>query len=249
MKRAFINPHLADMKRGLLDVLIWAFGGYKDESPLPPPPIDFSFPNPSHPLHLDKPYATWINHSTFYVHTAKGAFLTDPIWSERCSPSRFFGPKRQIKPPIGLSELQDLKGVLISHDHYDHLDYETVKTLNSLMPSLHWIVPLRVEKWFHKHFPKAHVTSLGWGETAELLPEWKVTAVPAQHFSGRHLFRRNETLWSGYILDYQDEKSPHRLYFAGDTGYNPIDFKEIGKSLRPSTSAFYLSELIPLAVS
>jgi len=165
-------------------------------------------------------------HSTIYANLSGQRWLIDPVFSDRASPFSFLGPKRFHQPPISLNQLPKLHGVIISHDHYDHLDKASVKQLESLVDV--FIVPLGVDK---------HLTD--WGIAAnkiQALDWWQsytvndvtITATPTQHFSGRGLFDRNETLWASYAIQSKNSN----IYFSGDSGYFE-GFKEIGERLGP----------------
>jgi N-acyl-phosphatidylethanolamine-hydrolysing phospholipase D len=222
MKR-FSNPHATGIRRSLLDVLLWKLGYYDDPHPQQPPPQNFEDPLPKRASNDNQPTALWINHSTFLLRVDGMHILTDPIWSERCSPFSFLGPIRRHAPPFALSELPKIDIVLISHNHYDHLDKKTVLALFARNPEIIWVVPKGVKKWFAKK-GITQVVELGWWEDA-LFPHFKVTAVPAQHFSGRTFYDLNRTLWAGFVV----ETPTRRFYFAGDTGYNEHDFKKVGE--------------------
>ena len=233
-KRAgrFINPHTQEDKRTLLDVVRWKSGRYGSRKPEMPVPEGFSFPLPELNFEHSKPSAVWINHSTYLIKIGGLHILTDPIWSTRCSPVNFAGPKRQHPPGLKLEELPKIDFVLISHDHYDHLDKKTVHALIKRFPDIKWLVPTGVKRWFERQKVTA-VEECGWWDEAELsFPQMKlkITAVPAQHFSGRTGRDRNHTLWTGWVVEFHPEgTSAKTLYFVGDTGYNAQDFKAIGK--------------------
>lgn len=213
----------------MADLISFILGRFKDAVEPLAVPSSFSFPNSLERVNATQPQVSWINHSTFLVEAEGFTFLTDPIWSQRCSPFPFLGPKRQIEPPIALSDLPKIDVVLISHDHYDHLDKKTVRKLHRKFPNIVWIVPTGVKKWFTGRFGKIDVRELRWGESIEE-KGFSIHATPAQHFSGRSLFNRNTTLWMGCMVKL---KSGKQFYFAGDTGYNNQYFKEIGKKFGP----------------
>lgn len=225
MKKAFRNPHQNDVKRNFWHFLLWRFGFY-DEKILKKPEKTFAFPTSISNCDTSKPSVVWINHSTFLISLNGHHFLTDPIWSECASPVSFFGPKRKHPPGIAFEDLPNIDFVLISHDHYDHLDRETVWRLVRRYPHILWIVPRGVKKWFTKQ-KIFKVVELEWWEEKGLSHTLKVTSVPAQHFSGRKGFDLNSTLWSGWIIE--DKELDKKFYFVGDTGYNPVDFKKIGE--------------------
>ncbi|MFH6983691.1 MBL fold metallo-hydrolase [Marinoscillum luteum] len=167
---------------------------------------------------------TFVNHSTFLIQWNHLNILTDPIWSERCSPFSFVGPQRMRPPGIHFEDLPHIDAVLISHNHYDHLDIPTIRQIEAKWSPV-FIVPLGV---------KAHLDQLGIQNAIEL--DWwnetnmgiTVRSLPAQHFSGRGMFDRDRTLWAGYLLEHGGKK----VYFAGDSGYGDL-FKEIGKKVGP----------------
>lgn len=222
----YINPHIGNARRHPIHAILWQMGWYDDPKEKIIPPAAFSYPNPASSLDSSKPQAVWMGHSTFLVSYGNFHILTDPIWSRRCSPLPFLGPKRKHIPPVPLDSLPKIDLVLISHNHYDHLDKATVQKLFYKNPETQWLVPHGVKKWFRK-LGISNVIELSWWEEIRLhtpIPI-KATAVPAQHFSGRGLLDWNRTLWAGWVLEIDKSKT---LYFVGDTGYNGVDFKEIG---------------------
>ena len=168
---------------------------------------------------------TWIGHASFLVQLGGLNILTDPVLSRRTSPVQWAGPARLA--PLGLTfdALPKIDVVLISHNHYDHLDDPTVRRLAKRDAPV-FVVPLGLGEWFAKR-GIGNVTELDWWQSAEPLG-LKVHAVPAQHFSGRGAGDRNRTLWCGFVY----EKDGQRHYFAGDTGYGP-DFADIGTRFAP----------------
>jgi L-ascorbate metabolism protein UlaG (beta-lactamase superfamily) len=154
---------------------------------------------------------TWVNHATFLIQTEGLNILTDPIWSERCSPVPFMGPKRHHAPGIRFEDLPPIDVVLISHNHYDHLD---APTLARLQREHH---PRIFAGLGNAAFVKGRAADLDWWQSAELAEGVRVHAVPAQHFSSRGFSDRDANLWCGYVLE-----TPHgAVYFAGDTGWGP----------------------------
>lgn len=199
------------------------------QMPVVEAPSDYRFPRQSLVLHPAYPTARWIGHSTFLIEIDGVNILTDPVWSERCSALSFFGPKRTHVAPCSLDELPQINYVLISHNHFDHLDSNTVKALNQRFPDIVWIVPVGLRSFLEKR-GVAHIVQLKWWQQKELQEGIVVTAVPAQHFSGRSIFDLNKSHWCGFVLDVLRNNGEIRnFYFAGDTGYNELDFKEIGK--------------------
>lgn len=220
--KRFVNPYLKNNRRTMKDVVLWQLGYYDDQHLPVTPPEDFEYPNPLCLLDKSQPQVTWVNHCSFVVRWEGMTILTDPIWSDRCSPFPFMGPKRTHAPGVDLDALEMVDIVLISHDHYDHLDEKTVRRLNKKFPNIWWMVPQGVKKWFDKR-GFANVREFSWWQKG-LVGPFTITAVPCQHFSGRGLFDHDSTLWVGYVLETEDK----RMYFVGDTGYNEYDFSTIG---------------------
>ena len=166
---------------------------------------------------------TWIGHTTFLIQAGGLNILTDPIFSKRCSPVRFAGPRRKTEPGLHPSQLPQIDAVVISHDHYDHLDRHSIRLLGD---TPRYFMPLGVSNWF-KRQGFVNFEERDWGERAEMGP-LRLHCLPAQHFSGRSLFDRNKTLWCSWMLEVGDK----RVYFVGDTGYAPF-FKEVGQAFGP----------------
>ncbi len=165
---------------------------------------------------------TWFGHSSVLFELDGVTLLVDPVWDERASPGKWFGPKRFFAPTLPLDRLPPLDAVLLSHDHYDHLGRETVATLARQRPTLRWIAPLEVARILASFgVPPASITELDWTQDTLVRgpsgAELRVTSVPARHFSGRSPFNRNETLWMAYILRGQR----HTVYHGADTGLWP----------------------------
>jgi len=221
-KRIFSNPHLENSRRSIWDIILWKLGFYNDPVFRIPPPADFMYPIPQTPVDPSLPWACWIGHSTFLIEVDGITLLTDPVWDSYCSPIPLPAFKRRTDPPFSLADLPKIDLILISHNHYDHLDVKTVAELHAFHPQIEWIVPTGLADWFRKR-GVTRIRELHWWETNRE-GHFTVTAVPAQHFSGRTPWDQNQTLWNGYVLETKSK----RLYFIGDTGYNPIDFKAIG---------------------
>lgn len=222
IRKKFQNSNSSGLKMGLWQIMLWKLGFYKKESNKRPP-CNFSTAVKTNSFNRSSPYCVWINHSTFLIQKDNLFFLTDPIFSSCCSPIKSFGFRRMHKPAISLTDLPKIDFVLISHNHYDHLDKNSVLKLHKLYPEIKWIVPLNVKRWFLKN-KITNIIELNWWESCKI-KDLSIYAVPAQHFSGRILLDYNKTLWCGYVVELKDSC----FYFAGDTGYNENDFKMIGQ--------------------
>lgn len=169
---------------------------------------------------------TWIGHSTFLFQHRGLNVITDPVFSERASPIGFAGPKRYTPPAMHVDHLPPIDIVLLSHNHYDHLDRDAVKKIARRNEGrTKFLVPLKVADWFRREGIDNVVELDWWDDTSPVDGRAGVRAwfVPAQHFSGRALNDRNATLWGGWVLEIDGL----RLFFAGDTGYGK-DFADIG---------------------
>jgi L-ascorbate metabolism protein UlaG (beta-lactamase superfamily) len=158
--------------------------------------------------------ATWLGHSTVLIEIAGLRVLTDPVWGSRASPSRLAGPKRFQPVPVPLRAMPPLDLVIVSHDHYDHLDYPTIRKLAKLkVPFVTSLgVGAHLEAW---GVQPERIVELDWWESHRLLNTGlTITAAPSQHFSGRTLNGRNGTLWSSFVM----RSDRHAVFFSGDTG-------------------------------
>ena len=171
------------------------------------------------------PTVTWVGHATLLVQLDGTNILTDPQWSERASPLSFAGPKRVTPPALAFDDLPPVHVIVISHDHYDHLDVATVKRLAAVHRP-RFLVPLGMKAWF-ADLGILDVEELDWWD-ARVVRGVTFTCVPAQHFAQRSLWDMNRRLWAGWTMTGRDR----RLFFAGDTAYFD-GFKEIGQRLGP----------------
>jgi L-ascorbate metabolism protein UlaG (beta-lactamase superfamily) len=172
--------------------------------------------------------ATWLGHSTVLIEIDGVRVLTDPVWGPRASPSRLAGPKRFQPVPVRLREMPAIDLVVISHDHYDHLDYPTIRELAKrevpFVTSLG--VGAHLESW---GVPAERIVELDWWQSHRLPnSELTVTAAPSQHFSGRGLQDRNATLWSSLVI----RSHRHAVFFSGDTGLT-TQYQTIREQLGP----------------
>jgi L-ascorbate metabolism protein UlaG (beta-lactamase superfamily) len=167
---------------------------------------------------------TFVNHTTVLIQTHGVNILTDPIWSERCGPVSWFGPRRVRPPGIRFEDLPPIDVVLLSHNHYDHCDLPSLRRLaRTHKPTL--VAPLGNKRFLERRgIPVAH--ELDWWASTGITADVSVTAVPARHFSGRGLFDRDRSLWSGFVVATPSGS----ICFAADTGYGD-HFAEIRRRL------------------
>ena len=167
-----------------------------------------------------------LGHSTVLMKLDDAFWITDPIFSDRASPFQFFGPERFHSPPITIAELPPINGVIISHDHYDHLDQASIMQLAD--KAEFFLTPLGVgDILIDWGVPPAKVRQLDWWQETEVAGV-RLVATPAQHFSGRGLFNKNRTQWASWVILAADR----RLFFSGDSGYFD-GFKKIGETYGP----------------
>ena len=178
----------------------------------------------------DQMSMTWIGHSTAVIHFDGITILTDPIFSERASMSQMMGPLRYRRAAVTVDQLPKIDAVIISHNHYDHLDLNSVKQLNKRFgQQLYWFVPLNLKNWMEDE-GCANVVELDWWQSSFLphIPNIKLILTPAQHWSRRGAFDERKTLWGSWAII----GPKHKFYFGGDTGYCPA-FKQIGEMYGP----------------
>lgn len=209
----FHNLEPTEMK-GLGDVLSWQLG--RDQGPWPDNIEAVKNTKPTASVQEAK--VTFINHASLLIQVNNLNILTDPIWSERASPFSFAGPARKREPGIHFEDLPPIHAVLISHNHYDHLDLSSLKMLRDKYDPV-FIVPLGVDLLLHEN-GIVNTRALDWFDQTDL-QNASIHAAPAKHFSGRGLGDTNQTLWAGYVIESEGTK----IYFAGDTGYG--DFYEL----------------------
>jgi L-ascorbate metabolism protein UlaG (beta-lactamase superfamily) len=204
--------------------IIWDLIGSRDAA-RPRGPIPVTVPEPAHPAAAPLS-VSWFGHSSALIEVDGYRVLADPVWSRRCSPSRTVGPERMHEVPAPLEALPAVDAVLISHDHYDHLDIDTIMGLARTQRAP-FVVPLGVgahlRKWL---IPESRIVELDWHESHQI-GELTLVCTPARHFSGR-LFTRNTTLWASWVI----AGPRHRAFFGGDTGYTK-SFAEIGMDHGP----------------
>ncbi|WP_209272336.1 MBL fold metallo-hydrolase [Wenyingzhuangia aestuarii] len=196
----------------------------KGNEPTQPLPSKFSLLNASQ--QIDSTYITWFGHSSFLIEMQGKRILIDPMFGAVASPIPLGSKRFTYEQPIPVEELTDIDVVLISHDHYDHLDYPTIRKIKDKV-SL-FITPLGVGSHLKRWgVPADHIVELDWWQ-AHLLEDLNFTATPARHFSGRGLTDKDATQWAGWTL----QSEQYNLYFSGDSGYG-THFKTIGEQLGP----------------
>jgi N-acyl-phosphatidylethanolamine-hydrolysing phospholipase D len=190
---------------------------------------DFSFKG----TEKEQANVTWLGHAGVLLQIEGMNFLFDPIFSKRASPVSFAGAERRVRSPVQAQDLPRIDGIFISHNHYDHLDNQTIEDLlkDAKDPQkLCAYVPLKMGEWF-KARGYTCVTELDWWDRVAINDKISVVATPSHHWSRRGLFDRNQVLWAGFLVEKSGPR-PFRFIHVGDTGYSD-DFKEIGKRLGP----------------
>jgi N-acyl-phosphatidylethanolamine-hydrolysing phospholipase D len=244
--KGFRNVHIEDPNKSFFSFLrMRMFGGVKwadheaTADQVPYQKLDVWKIN--HPPE-DQMQVSWLGHSTFLIQYQGINILTDPVFSDRASPVSWSGPKRYTDHVVDYSRLPRIDLVVISHNHYDHLDVKGVQVSRlrtttfggrKINYSPKFLVPLGLGDWLvGEGIPVDNVQELDWWDTAQKPPFdglVSVQALPSQHWSARGLFDRRETLWASWRIDIADKS----IWFAGDTGYNPVGFKEIGERAGP----------------
>ncbi|GAA6013550.1 hypothetical protein JCM11491_002704 [Sporobolomyces phaffii] len=260
----FVNPWKSFDQQNMTPSTMWNMYQDWEKHPVPPPdrlpPLtvpEFTPPPSLSPAQLEAwsgdIKATFLGHACFLVEFPKRAnedrglrVLFDPVWSHRCSPSQIVGPARVAAPPIKLEDIPHVDAVVISHNHYDHLDIKTLKHLYKAQPagSIHFFAPLGNKEWFLSNIRcrDQDVSELDWRETRHLTlrrgpggdagsevlaagdgddddARLRVTALECQHFTGRGIFDRNDSLWASWTVE---SSRGGKVWFAGDTGYKSI---------------------------
>jgi len=173
-------------------------------------------------------YVAWIGHATFLIKLGDTTIITDPLFSKNSGPL-IFGPKRYVESAIKLNEIPKTDLFLLTHNHYDHLDYSTVRNFPHKKSKV--LVPLKLSKYFTRNGFK-DVNELDWYDDIKV-NDLKITFLPAVHWSKRTLTDTNKTLWGNFLIEYKDKK----VLFACDTGYGNI-YKELGKKYGPIDLTF-----------
>lgn len=170
---------------------------------------------------------TWMGHSSLLIEIDGLRILTDPVWNSRASFSTFLGPRRFFKAPLSLQALPPLDAIIISHDHYDHMDEPSIRELAK--GNAPFYTSLKVGRYLQQFgIAAARITEMNWMDQATIGKDGLLTALPARHFSGRGLLNRFHTLWSSFVI----RGSRHNIYFGADSGWFE-GFREIGEAYGP----------------
>lgn len=205
----FFNPAHPSTDRGPRELWRWMSGRGSVRWPSRVP-ITPAVP----PAEADAPRITMVGHASLLIQVAGLNILTDPVWSERVSPVSFAGPRRVTEPGIAFADLPRIDAVLVSHNHYDHLDLATLRRLHAAHRPL-IVLPLGNDAIVGKAVAGARLSVGDWGSRHAIGPEATVTLTPANHWSSRGLRDRRMALWAGFMI----ETRAGRIWFAGDTGY------------------------------
>jgi N-acyl-phosphatidylethanolamine-hydrolysing phospholipase D len=176
----------------------------------------------------EQPLLTWLGHVSLLLQVAGLNILIDPTLCNFAGPRGQVGARRRVPAPLTPEELPPIDYVLISHNHYDHLDYDTLTRLLRAGQRPRFFVPSGLKPWFDQHGID-QVSEMGWWDRVDLGPI-TLSFTPAQHWSKRTPFDTNQSHWGGYCIEWQRKKAPWRFLFPGDTGYSN-DFKEIRRRL------------------
>jgi L-ascorbate metabolism protein UlaG (beta-lactamase superfamily) len=215
--RRFFNPG-APARHGVPDVARWLLTRRQARWPrwLEDPPQ----PGPPPAVHPGELAVTFVNHATFLIQAPGLALLTDPIWSARASPVPWAGPRRVRRPGLAFARLPAVGLVLVSHNHYDHMDLPTLRRLRRAFDPV-FVAPLGNARYLRRAGLR-RIEELDWWGSYRCGRDAEVTLTPAQHFSSRGLLDRDRALWGGFLI----EAGGRRVYFAADTAY-PGPFREV----------------------
>ncbi|MGA1799042.1 MBL fold metallo-hydrolase [Sphingomonas sp. 4RDLI-65] len=205
----FFNPGEPDTDRGLRDVLRWRRAAPDHRWPQVVEVVPVIPEQRMEPLTV-----TMVGHATMLIQVAGLNLLTDPVWSDRASPFQFAGPKRVTAPGIRMDDLPPIDVILLSHNHYDHLDIATLRELET-RHSPRIVTPLGNDAIIKRHIPQARIETGDWGDAISLGQNTDIHIVRANHWSSRGLNDRRMALWGGFMI----RVGGTLIYFAGDTGY------------------------------
>lgn len=209
----FFNPGGIE-PRGFVDLIRWQFGGgraaWPAQRPSPFPPA-----TPAASIHGQALRITMVGHASTLVQTAGLNLLFDPVWSKRASPVSFLGPKRVNAPGIAFEDLPPIHAVLISHNHYDHLDMHTLARLHHMHDPL-FCTPLGNDAILSEQIPAERIVTADWGDHLSLSDTVDLHVEPVHHWSARGSRDRRMALWAGFVIDTPGGK----IYHVGDTGFH-----------------------------
>ncbi|MFC4700715.1 MBL fold metallo-hydrolase [Glaciecola siphonariae] len=230
----FRNLYIEDSEKNFFDFLKMRFLGEEEwadhakfASDVPVQDVNIAaLRNPPEAMQV-----TWLGHAMFLIQYQGQTILTDPIFTDRASPIPFAGPKRYVRHAMDYAQLPNIDAVLISHNHYDHLDTETLERLSikskAQSAAIRFYVPLGLKPLLSDSgVPEQDIQEMDWWDTSQT-QVLKVHALPSQHWSARGTTDRRETLWASWAV----EINGRTIWFAGDTGYNDVQFKQIGQYL------------------
>ena len=225
----FFHPGLPSSDKTLLDILRWKVFGKRTPWPKSVPARSGLRP----PASVDTLQVTAIGHASLLIQVAGSNILLDPVWAERASPLRKFGPKRHNSPAVALEHLPPIHSVLLTHNHYDHMDLAAIGEIwESYRPYI--LSPLGNDQVIRSKAPHVEVTTGDWWESFELYHAIRATIVPAYHWSSRRLGDQRMALWGGFVL----ETPVGVVYCAGDTAYRDGKiFQEIQERFGPPVVA------------
>ncbi len=232
--KKFYNPTLTEQfSPGISDVfqMIW-----EGRAEWPEDVENIGIPRLNEKLGPDDIGITFVNHATFLIQFPGLNILTDPVWSDRVSPISWFGPKRVRAPGVKLEDLPKIDVIVISHNHYDHLDIETLEKLNERFSPK--VLVSAGDKALIESIGIKNVQELDWWESVQINPDTRITFTPTQHSSNRGLCDRARSLWGSYFIQH----GKRSVYFGGDAGYS-THYAEIKKRLGPPDIA-----LLPIGV-
>lgn len=213
--RGFVNVEPFEIKQN--DVIKWRQERIQNKYPQPPKAGYRAFQNQwwqQADFNVKHDAVWWLGHSTVLFKLGKQTVLTDPVYSDRISPITFAGPKRHTPAAATVEELPEINVVVISHDHYDHLDLPSIKALLKRFPNIEFLVPLGL-KLLMKQQGARRISEMDWWDS-HTVDKTLFTFVPARHWSARGLLDKNASLWGGWVMN----NHKRNLYFMGDTGYS-----------------------------
>ena len=230
----FVNTNGVANEKTFSDFLKWSFSNESPER------VAIEISDAWKALDLEKGnYILWIGHASFLINLNGTIILTDPIFSKRASPVGIFGPKRLIPPALNITDLPKIDLVTISHNHYDHLDINSLVKISKKNPDAQFLVPKGDKKILTKRGIE-NVSEFLWWENIEI-KNVKFTFTPTQHWSARGLSDRNKSLWGGWYMSFPNYKTFH----AGDSGYSN-DFRDTQKKLgKPDLSLIPIGAYAP----